>query len=266
MTLKSIIKNRIDIKQKDKMKKTLGIVLGIILSTSLCFAQNASEIIRKADQKSQGESSESEMDMTIVRPNWTRTVSFKSWSKGNTYSLTLITYPVKEKGQSFMKVKNEMWSWNPTINRMIKLPPSMLSQGWMGSDYTNDDMMKESSIVVDYTHKLIGEESIAGLPCYKIELTPKDEAAVVWSKLILWISKDEYYEMKSEFYDEDLTLVKTHLAADIKFMHDRKIPTKFTIIPADKPTQKTEVVMKNIKFNVAISDGFFTQQNMKLIR
>lgn len=246
--------------------KKIGIVfIGILVSIS-SFAQNATDIIRKADEKMQGTSNQGELEMTIVRPNWQRTISFKMWSKGNDYALTLITSPAKESGQSFLKLKNDMWSWNPTINRMIKFPPSMMSEGWMGSDYTNDDMLKESSIVKDFSHKILSSEVVAGYDCFKIELIPNEDAAVVWGKIIMWISKEDFFEMKSEYYDEDQILIKTHLAYDIKLMHDRKIPTKFEIIPADKPKQKTYVVMKNIKFNVPIADSFFSQQNMKNVK
>jgi outer membrane lipoprotein-sorting protein len=242
---------------------TISILLGGFFSG---FSQDAKEIVKKADDLMQGVTSMSEMEMTIVRPTWQRTVSFKSWGKGRDLSMTLITAPAKESGQSFLKLKNDMWSWNPTINRMIKLPPSMMSQGWMGSDYTNDDILKESSIVQDYTHKIIGSETVSGYDCYKIQLDPMERAAVVWGKIILWISKLEFFELKASYYDEDGKMVKTHLMSEIKFMHDRKIPTRYEIIPEDKPTQKTIVKMVNAKFNIPLQDLFFSQQNMKSLK
>jgi outer membrane lipoprotein-sorting protein len=149
---------------------------------------------------------------------------------------------------------------------MIKLPPSMMSQGWMGSDFSNDDLLKESSIVVDYTHRLIAEETINDWECYIIELLPHEEAAVVWGKIIKWISKDEYLQMKSEYYDEDGYLIKTELSYDVKRMDDRLIPTRFELIPEEEDGNKTIVFMDEIKFNDPIQDGFFSQQNMKSIR
>lgn len=248
------------------MKSIIIISLICCISQINAFAQDAAEIIKKADSKMQGESSQMEMEMKLVRPTWERTISFKSWMKSREFGMTLITSPAKESGQSFLKMKTEMWNWNPTIARMIKLPPSMMSQGWMGSDYTNDDMLKESSIVVDYTYKLLGSEKNAGYVCHKIELIPKENAAVVWGKIIMWVSKEDFFEMKIEYFDEDMKLVKTHMASDIKQMDDRKIPTKFEIIPVDKQGQKTIVTMKNIKFNVKIPDAFFSQQNMKNLK
>ena len=230
------------------------------------LSQDATEIVKKADDLMQGVTSISEMEMTIVRPAWQRSVTFKSWGKGRDLSMTLVTAPARESGQSFLKVNNDMWSWNPTINRLIKLPPSMMSQGWMGSDYTNDDILKESSIVFDYRHAIEGSENLAGYDCYKIRLDPKEQAAVVWGKILLWISKSEYYELKAEYYDEDGNKVKTHLLSDIKLMHDRKIPTHFEIIPEDKPNQKTVVQILTSKFNIPLQDGFFSQQNMKNLK
>jgi len=243
----------------------------IISAAAFClmipaFAQDAKEIIKKAYDKMEGVSHESVMSMTIQRPTWTRTLSFKSWSKGTELSMVLITEPVKEKGQTFLKRKTEMWNWVPSIGRMVKLPPSMLSQGWMGSDYTNDDMLKENSIVEDYDHSITGNEKFEGYDCYKIKMVPKADAAVVWGSIIKWISKDGYYQLKSEYYDEDNELVKTEIAGDIKRMDDRDIPTRFEIIPADKKDNKTIVSIKSIKFNVKLEDGFFSQQNMKSVR
>jgi len=247
--------------------KTSLLLLGLIISSVFVSAQDATEIIRKADNKWNGEkSSQSTMTMTIVRPTWERTIQFKIWTLGRDYSMTLITAPAKEKGQAFLKRETEMWNWMPTISRMIKLPPSMMADGWMGSDYTNDDILKESSIVVDFDHKIIGSETIDGWDCYKIEMLPKEEAAVVWGKIIKWISKDEYLMMKSEYYDEDEFLVKTELGTEVKMMDDRKIPSRIEIIPADKENQKTIVVIDDIKFNVSIQNSFFSQQNMKRLR
>ncbi len=230
------------------------------------FSQDATEIIRKADKKFRGNTAKSEMTMTIVRPTWKRTLKFKTWGKGTDYSLALITYPAKEKGQTFLKRKNEMWTWNPKISRLIKMPPSLMSQGWMGSDYTNDDILKESSIVNDYTHKIIGSEKIDGIECWKIELTPKENAVVIWGKLIKWISKNEYNQMKSEYYDEDGYLIKTDIASKVKLMGSKRIPTHIEIIPADEPNHKTIVDINSMTFDIPINDNFFTQQNMKRIK
>jgi outer membrane lipoprotein-sorting protein len=247
--------------------KTKVYFIGLLILGFTCnmFAQDVSayEVIKKANEKYQGESNYGEFTMEIIRPNWSRTLSFKSCAIGSDYSITLVTDPAKEKGQTFMKRLNDLWSWNPKISRLIKLPPSMLAQGWMGSDYSNDDILKESSIVVDYNHSFTGSEAIAEKDCHIIELTPKEDAAVVWGKVIKWVSKDGYLQLKTEYYDEDNYLIKTDLCSDVKFMGDREIPTRMEIIPEEEPDNRTIVTITNIVYNITITDGFFSQQTMK---
>jgi hypothetical protein len=247
-----------------KYIQTFVIILGISAAT---YSQpNAKQVVKNAYDLMQGQTNESVMKMTIVRPKWERSISFHVWSKGKDFSLAVVTDPPKEKGQSFLKRKNEIWNWVPNIQRMIKLPPSMMSQGWMGSDYSNDDILKESSVVDDYDHTITGMETMEGKECYKIKMVPKPDAAVVWGYVIKWISKDSWFQLRSDYYDEDNILVKTELASNIKKMGDREIPTHFEIIPADKPNQKTVVDMQQSIFNKPIEDGFFSQQNMKVVR
>jgi outer membrane lipoprotein-sorting protein len=245
----------------------------IILSSILIFPEisgqaiSAKEIVKKADDKFNGEkSSFMVMSMTIIRPTWQRTIEFKNWSLGHDYALTLITSPAKDANQTFLKRGNEMWSWNPVISRLIKFPPSMMSQGWMGSDYTNDDILKESSVVNDYTHEIVGEETIDGRICYKILLIAKEDAVVVWGKQFRWIDKNDFLVLRAELYDEEGSLVRTETGREIKTMDGRVIPTLLELIPADEPGNKTLVYIKDIKFNVQILESFFSQQNMKNIR
>ena len=244
------------------------LLIGLAFSAPV-HAQNlsAKEIIEKANDKFNGEkTSISTMSMTIVRPSWERTIEFRNWTSGRDYALTLITAPASERGQTFLKRNNEMWNWNPTIDRLIKLPPSMMSQGWMGSDYTNDDILRESSVVNDYTHEITGEEPIEGRDCYRIRMEAKEEAAVVWGHQIRWIDKKDYLFMKSEYYDEDGYLVRTELGKAIKMMDGRLIPTRIELIPAEEEGNKTILEIKEIEFNPPIKDQFFSQQNMKRVR
>lgn len=239
----------------------------LISATQLLVGQNASEIVRKADEMMRGEkSSYSEMTMRIVRPKWERSLSFKSWSKGTELSLVYITSPAREKGQAFLKINREMWSWNPTINRTVKLPPSMLSQGWMGSDFTNDDLLNQRSIVVDYNHTISGEEQIDGWDCWRITITPKPDAPVVWGKMILWVTKKHYLILKSEYYDEEQLLVKTEMAHSIKYVDGRTIPTIYELIPAEEPGNRTIVELNAIKFNIDINDSFFSLRNLTQVK
>ncbi len=226
----------------------------------------AVEIIKKADEKVRGKTNTSTMEMEIIRPTWKRSVTMKSWGRGMDFSMTYITTPAKDKGQVFMKRKTEMWNWMPSIGRMIKIPASMMSQGWMGSDYTNDDILKESSIVIDYKHKIVGEEKIENFDTFKIEMIPKEEAAVVWEKVYKWITKDEFIQIRSEYYDEDDDLVKSDFSYDFKKMDGRLIPTRIEIVPANEEGKKTVLYIKDIKFDVDIPESFFSQQKMKKVR
>ncbi|MBC8344392.1 MAG: outer membrane lipoprotein-sorting protein, partial [Bacteroidetes bacterium] len=174
------------------MKKIVLILIVFAVSSSGSIAQTALEIITKADEKHRGESSYGEMSMTIIRKGWTRTVEMKTWSKGSEYFMIYITAPVKEKGQVFLKRGKEMWNWMPSIDRMIKLPPSMMMQSWMGSDFNNDDLVEQSSIIKDYEHKLLGKAKVRDVICYKLELIPKPEAPVVWGEIISWITVEGY--------------------------------------------------------------------------
>ncbi len=254
--------------------RTKSIIIGCILGSiavfsyqkSYCQELSAKDIIKKADDKGRGLTSKGTMTLTIVRPDWARSISLKSWSKGTEYSLIYITAPAKEKGQVFLKRQKDMWNWVPSIERMIKIPPSMMMQSWMGSDYTNDDLVKESSIVVDYTQKLLGKEKVRDMECYKIELAPLPDAPVTWSKIITWITVDGYNQWKAEYYDEDMELVNLMNAYNIKRMGDREIPTKLEIEPVNKKGNKTILELNNMVFNQPISDSFFSQQNMKSVK
>ena len=228
---------------------------------------SATDIVRKADDKFNGEkSSLMVMTMTIVRPTWQRSVEFKNWSLGKEYALTLITAPARDAGQTFLKRGTEMWNWNPSINRLIKLPPSMMSQGWMGSDYTNDDILKESSIVNDYNHSIVGEDIVEGRECYRIRMDAREDAAVIWGYQIRWIDKKDFLFLKAELYDEDGMLVRTETGSEIKSMDGRIIPTKIVLLPADEPGNRTELHITEIKFNIPIQESFFSQQNMRNVR
>ncbi|WP_422360226.1 outer membrane lipoprotein-sorting protein [Reichenbachiella sp.] len=229
-------------------------------------AQDPKDIIQKSLDKVNGKSSQGEMEMTIVRPRYTRTMTMKSWSLGREYFLIYITGPARDKGQVFLKRQTDMWNWIPNISRMIKLPPSMMGQNWMGSDFTNDDLVKMNSLVDDYTHKMLGERKVDGIDCYQIEMIPKPNSSVVWGKINIWIGKDEYYQMKTEYYDEDFELVSTMEASEITQFDDRKLPAKMVMTPVNKPGNQTIMVNRNLKFNTDLKESFFSQQNMKRVR
>jgi outer membrane lipoprotein-sorting protein len=226
---------------------------------------SATEIIEKADQKMRGESSKATVKMTIVRPSWQREMTMKSWSKGNEYSLIAVTAPARDKGTAFLKREQELWNWQPTIDRTIKMPPSMMMQSWMGSDFTNDDLVRESSIVEDYEHELLGSETLEGRDYYKIKLVAKPNAPVVWGEILSWIDKEAFMQMKTEFYDEDGYLVNTMYGKQVKTLGGRLLPSVMEMVPADEEGHKTRLEYINLNFDIDLEKSFFSIQNMKRV-
>ncbi|EGR1173692.1 outer membrane lipoprotein-sorting protein [Vibrio parahaemolyticus] len=241
-------------------------VLFFLLFTSLSYAESAFDIVQKSDQAMRGKSSYSEATMEIVRPDWTRSMTMKSWTKGTELSLVLVTAPAKDKGSASLKRHREMWNWVPSIERIIKIAPSMLSQSWMGSDFTNDDLINQSSIVVDYQHALVGNDSFEGDKVWVIEATAKPDAPVVWNKVTLWISQSTYLQRKVEFYDEFDERVNVLTTYDVKELGGRKIATRMEMKPVDKPGNKTIFTTHQAQFDFDINDDFFSQQQMKSLR
>lgn len=247
--------------------KKVVIVIGLfgLISISVS-AQSAEEIVREAYKKMEGESSRAEITMQIVRPSWERSVSMKSWSLGEDYSLILITAPARDDGTSFLMRENEIWNWLPDVNRTIKMPPSMMSQSWMGSDFSNNDLVRESSIVTDYTYEMLDDSKVSGYDCYKIEMIPKPDAPIVWAKVISYISKDEYLNLRVEYYDEDDTMVRTMTGSDVRELGGRLIPSKMEMIPVEEEGNRTIITYQDIEFDIDISERFFSIQNMKRIQ
>jgi len=244
----------------------LILLMILIFLFHISIAQDAKSIVQKANELLRSKSSYSELTMKVIKEDWSREFTMKVWAIEPDYAMVLITTPASDKGSVTLKREQQVWNWIPNIRREIKIPPSMMLQSWMGSDFTNDDLVRQSSIVEDYNHKLIGSEEYAGYECYKIQLDPKPEAGVVWGKILSWITTEGYMEIKAEYYDEDDFLVKSMLGSGIKKMDGRAIPTHWEMIPEDKPKQKTIMEYVKIDFNAKIEGSFFSKQNMKRIR
>jgi len=142
----------------------------------------------------------------------------------------------------------------------------MMSQGWMGSDYTNDDILRESSVVNDYVHEIVGEESMGGRLCFKIRMTAREDASIVWGKQVRWIDKKDFLVLKVELYDEDGYLVRTETGSGIKIMDGRMVTSKIELVPEEETENKTLIEILEIKFNNPVDESFFSQQNMKRVR
>ncbi|CAA6829907.1 MAG: Membrane protein [uncultured Aureispira sp.] len=244
------------------------LLVGFFLFGMLAFSygQTAKEVVQKMDDNAFGGRIKSNMKMTIVRPKWSRTMEFKSWADGADYSLILVTAPAREKGITYLKRAREMWNFQPSIDRTIKMPPSMMTQSWMGSDFKNDDLVRQSSVVKDYQHKMLGKETLDGRECYKIEMIPNEDAPVVWGKVIIWIDTKNYLNLKTEHYDEDEDLVDTSYGQNVKELGGRLLPTKMVLVPADEEGHKTIMEYTSLEFDAKFEDRFFSTQNMKRVR
>ena len=250
---------------KNLFKWMFMMVIPFFLASGI-QAQTAAEIIKKMEDKFQGSTAEMEMTITIQRPTWSREMAMKSWSKGDDYSLVMITSPVKDKGTVFLKRGKEVWNWVPAIERTIKLPPSMMSQSWMGTDFTNDDLVQQSSMIKDFTSTIEKDTVVEGRQCWKIKMIPKEDAAVVWGKINLFVDKQEHMQMRTEFYDEDEYIVNIMQGYDVKNIGGKILPTRMEMIPVEKPGNKTIMEYKSMTWDKPISDSFFTTQNMQKVR
>ncbi|UZO79167.1 outer membrane lipoprotein-sorting protein [Aquimarina sp. ERC-38] len=250
------------------MKRNVSYLLICLITLVQGFSQELSpkDIIKKANDIVFGEYSQAEIKMTIIRSNWKREIIIKSWSSGQKYSMILITSPARDKGTTFLKIDKEMWDWRPSIERVIKMPPSMMSQSWMGSDFTNDDLANASSKIEDYTHKILGEETIEERRVWVLELIPKEGTAIVWGKIKIWIDKEQYIQMKTEFYDEDDYLIQTTTGKQIRKIGDKMLPSIIEVIPAEEEGHKTKIEYLSLFFDKPILDTFFSIQNMKRLR
>lgn len=221
-------------------------------------AQDARAIVEDAVRYYRGKSSVCIMDMKISRPSWSRDMSIKAWTKGQKQSIFTIVAPPKDEGNGTLKRDREMWTYNPKVNRVIKLPPSMMSQSWMGSDFSNDDLAKSDSILEDYTHRLVGTEIDEGKKVYVIECVPKPGAAVVWGMQRLKIRQD-HIQLIEEFYDEEKKLVKVLAASQIQPMGGKLFPKVWKMQKGADGTEFTTVTYREIRFDGDIPDRLFRE-------
>lgn len=249
------------------MKRT--VVFGLVLAWlggavfSHAAEPTAQDLIREAEDLMRGQSNTGSFTMTITTPNWERSMTMDYWEKGKDKSLMKVVSPAKEAGTISLKIGNEMWNYIPSVEKVIKVPPSMMMQSWMGSDFTNDDIVKESSISRDYEAAITGKETLPDGQCYVLTLIPKPEAAVVWGKLVAYVRVGDHIPLKYEFYDEGGKLIRYEALSEIKRMGGRTIPTVMTMIPVTKKGKKTVLVINRINFDVPISEDVFSLSRLK---
>lgn len=224
------------------------------------------EIIKRSDDLMRGDTSRGKYKMAVITPGWQRTLELDAYSIGRDKTFIRILSPAKEAGVTSLRINTNMWNYLPKVERVIKIPPSMMLQPWMGSDYTNDDLVKESSIVYDYTHSILGEDKIGADTAYKIELLPKPRAPVTWGKLIFWIRKDDFVPLREEFYAEHSKLIKVMEYSEIKQMSDRSIPTIWSMTSSIKNGHKTIIEIREIVYNQPLDENIFTLGNLKSVK
>jgi outer membrane lipoprotein-sorting protein len=223
----------------------------------------AEEILDKVDDLYRGTSSHGKMTMVVVTAHWKRTLSLEFWSKGKDKSLIRILAPLKEKGTSTLRSGNEIWNYLPKVNRVIKLPSSMMSASWMGSHFTNDDLVKESRFTQDYTFKISFEGTRGGEDVVELTCTPKPEAPVVWGKVEVAVRRSDTLPSVIRYYDEGLRLARTMVFSGFRELSGRSLPTLMTLTPEDKPSEKTEVSYQEIRFDVSLGDEVFSLRNLQ---
>ena len=220
------------------------------------------DVVDRAEKALWGKTVQAQLTMTVTTPRWQRTLELQSSMDRPRRSFIRILAPAKEAGIGSLRIGTEMWNYLPAVERTIKIPPSMLTQSWMGSDFTNDDLVKESSLVDDYTQRVVGADSAGGAAAYVVELLPKPEAAVVWGRIVFRVRKADFLPVREEFYDERGTLVRVMTFSDVRLLGGRTIPTKWELRSITKPGNFTTIVMKSATYDAPIADEVFTQRNL----
>ncbi len=239
-------------------------LLGVLPPTAATEADTPEprDLIRAAMEHWRGVTSYSQMTMTIHRSDWQRSFSMQAWTEGDKLSLVRIIEPKRDAGNGTLVKDQNMWTFSPKINRILKLPSSMMNQSWMGSDFSNKDISKSTDIIDQYNHRLLKTETRDDHVLYTIESIPHEEAAVVWGKEILVI-RDDYVMLRQEFWDQDNILVKEMNATAIEIMDNRTIASTVRMHKLETPSEWTEMIVDDIDFDIEISDNLFTLSNLR---
>jgi hypothetical protein len=239
------------------------LILGLlVLISSPCLAKiDVTALISEREALMRGKTSYSQIEIDVITPRWKRKMKMEAWSEGTKKSFIRIQYPIRDKGVTFLKIENDMWQYIPKIERIIKFPPSMMLQSWMGTDFSNDDLVKESSILDDYDHQLVIEDKKTAV----IEFIPKEDAPVVWGKIVSKMYKDNLMPIYDEYYDEDNELIRTIQYSNYMKLKDRFYPGTWEVIPAeeDKAGYKTIMTMTNIEFDKPLKKNIFSLKSLK---
>jgi len=232
------------------------------VSASSSTATDAVSIIKSAMDQWRGLSSYSTMSMTINRPDWQRTMTMQGWTSGEKKSLVRVLEPKKDAGNGTLLLDKKMWTFSPKVNRVIKIPSSMMNQSWMGSDFSNKDIARSTDIIDQYTHTLIDTEITECHKIYVIQSIPKDDAPVVWGKEILRV-RDDFVLLEHTFYDQDMEPVKRMEALEVGMMGGRMLAISERMAKIDTPEQYTQFTLIEAEFDISIPDNMFTLSNLR---
>ena len=244
-------------------KLNIGLVLLLmLLNIPAAHGADANALVEQSFNYMRGKCSISTVIMTIHRPSWEREMTIKAWTRGQKDSLFYIESPPKDHGNGTLKRGREMWMYNPKINRIIRVPPSMMSQSWMGSDFSNNDLAKSDSLLTDYTHSIMGTEAHDGKRVYLIKSVPKPNAPVVWGMQKLKIREDLIW-LREEFYDEDLQPVKVMQTLEIQMLGGKLYPKVWRMLEVDAKDKYTELTYTSLEFKSSLPDSLFSQTSLR---
>ena len=244
------------------MLRAISLIATLLLSAQSSAQPDARDIIEKAMDQYRGKSSYGEITMIIHRPDWERTMSMQNWTRGADESLVRVTGPAKDAGNGTLLKDDNMWSYTPKINRVIKVPSSMMNQSWMGSDLSNKDISKSTDIIDQYDHTLIGTSEQEGHQVYVIQSIPHEEAAIVWGKEVLTI-RDDFIMLEQQFWDQDGALVKSFKTTQIKYFDKRPVAATMRMQEVDKPGQWTEMRVDDTQFDIDLPSNLFTLSSLR---
>ena len=239
------------------------VITGLALIPLDGFTQEeAREIVRVTIEQWRGTSSHGAFTMTIHRPDWERSMSMRSWTRGDKDSLVRVTEPPRDADNATLTIDNNMWTFSPRVNRVIKMPSSMINQSWMGSDFSNNDITRGNEILNEYEHTLVEIDHQDGHEIYVIESIPNEDAAVVWGREILRI-RDDYILIEHSFYDQDDVLVKSLESLEIGERGGRMVATRQRMARVEMEDEWTEIYVEEMEFGIELSDGLFTLSNLR---
>ena len=241
----------------------LSVGLGLFSPAFATDEQRAREIVDRVDRLLRGDSSRGIVTMQIVTENWQRSLTMQILSQGTQNALVRIQQPKKEAGTATLKVDTNIWNYLPKVSRTIKIPSSMMMASWMGSHFTNDDLVKDSQLVRDYFLEIAFEGDRDGTPVYEFLLTPRPEAPVVWGKIELEVRQDDLMPTWQRYYDEDGTLMRELRFSAYTTLGGRLVPARMVMQPQDKPQEQTVIVYDDLEFDIPIAADTFSLRNLE---